>query len=255
MEEKRMYADGNLNAWDGQNDPFREDFFLIPHEEEIRARAEQVRQDNRDALRHFVELAIWEALDQPDHLKVLMTLLWHWKDVDPKWLAETAFMSVSDVRDIAEAHPIMAFPCLGCGAELTILNRLHGIRLNESMKDFCSDVTGNDAPTELLCKTCVEQKNDLTEQQRRLDRERYEALLAEYRARPYAERRQTKEWTAIKRQILRRDRYRCRLCGRDDLQLHVHHCTYDNYAQERLEDLITLCSACHHNFHFGAEAS
>ena len=72
---------------------------------------------------------------------------------------------------------------------------------------------------------------------------------------PYAERRQTKEWAILKKRIHHRDRYRCRLCGRDDVELHVHHCTYANYAQERLEDLITLCSECHHDFHFKSEAS
>src|SRR3712207_3559559 len=110
-----MSLDGNSAAWGAQNDPFGEDFFLGPPEEEIRARAEQVLRDNRDALRHLVEVVIWGALDQPDQLKVLMTLLWHWKDVEPKWVAEAAFMSVSDVRDIAEAQPAMNFPCLGCG--------------------------------------------------------------------------------------------------------------------------------------------
>jgi 5-methylcytosine-specific restriction endonuclease McrA len=45
------------------------------------------------------------------------------------------------------------------------------------------------------------------------------------------------------------------MCGRDGVELHVHHCTYENYAQERLEDLITLCSECHNDFHFRSEAS
>jgi 5-methylcytosine-specific restriction endonuclease McrA len=91
--------------------------------------------------------------------------------------------------------------------------------------------------------------------QRLLDRERYQALLAEYRARPYAERRQTREWAVLKKRIHRRDAYRCRLCGRDDARLHVHHCTYANYGKERLEDLITLCAECHHHFHYLADVS
>jgi 5-methylcytosine-specific restriction endonuclease McrA len=36
----------------------------------------------------------------------------------------------------------------------------------------------------------------------------------------------------------------------DNAQLHVHHNNYANYAQERLEDLIILCSSCHQRFHF-----
>jgi 5-methylcytosine-specific restriction endonuclease McrA len=45
------------------------------------------------------------------------------------------------------------------------------------------------------------------------------------------------------------------LCGTEDVELHVHHCTYENYAREKLEDLITLCNECHHTFHFKSEAS
>ena len=97
----------------------------------------------------------------------------------------------------------------------------------------------------------LRQREEHAEDQRRLDNLRQQALLTEYRERPYAERRQTREWAILKRQVHRRDGYRCRLCGRDDdVQLHVHHCTYANYAEERLEDLITLCSACHERFHF-----
>jgi hypothetical protein len=57
------------------------------------------------------------------------------------------------------------------------------------------------------------------------------------------------EWMILKRQVHHREGYRCRLCGRDDLQLHVHHSTYKNYGEEKLEDLITLCSTCHERFH------
>ncbi len=73
-------------------------------------------------------------------------------------------------------------------------------------------------------------------------------MLAEYRKRPYAERRRTREWAVLKKQVHRRDGYRCRLCGSAE-QLHVHHCTYANYGQEKFEDLITLCGMCYRRFH------
>jgi 5-methylcytosine-specific restriction endonuclease McrA len=224
-------------------------------EEEIRARAEQVLQDNRDALRLFVEQALWDALDQPERLKDLMTLLFHWKDVDPKWLAESSFMTVADVYDLVESQPLMSFPCLSCGAELLVRNRLRRIRLLRSLEDYCGDETGDSPSAELLCEICEEQMNDLVEQQRRLDRERYEALLAEYRARPYELRRESREWAVLKRRVHARDGYCCRLCGRADVALQVHHSTYRNYAQERLEDLISLCGECHRHVHFRSEAS
>lgn len=227
----------------------------MPPDELIRARAEQVRQDNEDALRHFVEVVIWGALDTPDHLKALITLLWNWKAINPRWVAEAAFMDVADVRNIAEAQPLWVFPCLDCGRELAVRNRRHRIRMQGSLEDHGQNEAGIAPPMYLICETCQEQREDHAEQQRRFDDARREAMLNEYRARPYAERRGTQEWAILMRQVHRRDGYRCRLCGRDDLELHVHHCSYANYAQERLEDLITLCSVCHHHFHYRSEAS
>jgi 5-methylcytosine-specific restriction endonuclease McrA len=237
-----------------QSDPFREEFYLVPHDEVLWERAEQVRQDNRDALRHFVELAIWEALDNPELLKVLLSLLWLWEAIEPTWLAEASFMNVGNVRDLVDSQPIMSFNCLDCGAELKPLNRRHLLRMHHSLRVLRKDEIGDDL-TDLLCTTCIAQRADHAEEQRRLDDLRQQALLADYRGRPYAERRRTKEWAILKKQVHRRDGYRCRLCGRDGVQLHVHHRTYETYAEERLEDLITLCHTCHEHFHFLSEAS
>jgi 5-methylcytosine-specific restriction endonuclease McrA len=250
-----MAVDHSSDRWVDQNDPFGEEFYFVPPDEVIRARAEYVLQDNRDALRHFVELVIWEALDNPDHLKAIVTLLWNWNAIDPEWLAEAAFMNVADVRDIAESQPILVFPCLDCGTDLAVRNRRHRIQMQSSLEDHCQDEAGTAPPINLLCEACRKQREDHAEQQRRIDEARREAMLSEYRARPYAERRSTQEWAILKRQVHRRDGYRCRLCGRDDLELHVHHRSYANYAQERLEDVITLCSVCHYHFHFRSEAS
>ena len=245
-----MFTEDNADhRWD-QSDPFGEDFYLIPHAEEVWARSEQLAADNQDHFRHFVELAIWRALDldDRDHLKVLLSLLWLWEDVEPRWLAEASYRSVGDVRDLVDSEPIMTFNCLYCGAELRPMNRKHQIRMDHSQKTYRRD--GGDPRADLLCRTCIAQRADHAEDQRRLDELRQQALLAEYRGRPYVERRRTKEWAILKRQVHLRDGYRCRLCGRDGVPLHVHHCTYENYAQERLEDLITLCAVCHQDFHF-----
>lgn len=245
-----MHADGSPNDWDQENDPFGEDFFLVPHEEETWARVEQIADDNRDALRHHVELLVWEARENPDLLKIAVSVLWHMEDVDPRWMAEACFMSVGDVRDLAESQPILAFQCLDCGTHLQVRNRRHLIRMHHSLRALRRGEIGEGHLADLLCTACSKQRADHTEDQRRLDNLRQQALLAEYRRRPYAERRQTREWATLKKQVHRRDRYRCRLCGSCDAELHVHHCTYDNYAEERLEDLITLCGACHQRFHY-----
>lgn len=250
-----MYHDGTPNPWDPQNDPFGEEFFLLPAEEETRARAEQVLGDNRDAVRHHVELIAWELQGNSDLLRAFVSLLWHWDAVKPKWIADATFRSVGDVSQMAEAQPLMTLPCLDCGVSLQVGNRLHLMRLYRNLEAFCEGSYEDHRLSDLLCKTCEETRKEYEKEQSSLDQLRQQALIAEYRKRPYAERRRTKEWLVLKRQVHRRDQYRCRLCGHDDLQLHVHHSTYRNYAEERLEDLITLCHVCHRNFHSEAEAS
>lgn len=244
-----MPAYDNPGSWGEQSDPFSDDSYLVPHEEEIWARATHVFGDSRDAIQHYVELLIWETQGTPDLLKIVVSLLWHWDDVDPKWLAEACFMRVGDVRDLAESQPLMVFHCLDCGVHLQHRNRQHLMQMHGSLKALHRGEIDKDHLTDLLCKDCVRQREDHAADQRRLDNLRQQALLAEYRRRPYVERRQTREWAVLKKQVHRRDRYRCRLCGSDDAPLHVHHCTYANYGEEKIEDLITLCGVCHQRFH------
>ena len=62
----------------------------------------------------------------------------------------------------------------------------------------------------------------------------------------------SREWERVRTYILIRDKYKCRKCGRADVQLEVHHIkhlTPDNIndASVTLNDknLITLCRDCH----------
>lgn len=56
---------------------------------------------------------------------------------------------------------------------------------------------------------------------------------------------------AVRMQVMKRDDYRCRLCGRRpsdhiDLELHVHHVLPWRYGGPTVEgNLITLCKSCH----------
>lgn len=51
------------------------------------------------------------------------------------------------------------------------------------------------------------------------------------------------EWAERRKQRLEHDG-RCRTCGHtEDLQ--VHHVSYENFGNEPLDDLITLCGDCH----------
>jgi RNA-directed DNA polymerase len=52
-------------------------------------------------------------------------------------------------------------------------------------------------------------------------------------------------WTAVRQEILERDGFCCRLCGRND-RVEVHHRRkYQRNKEHQPENLITLCSTCH----------
>ena len=52
-------------------------------------------------------------------------------------------------------------------------------------------------------------------------------------------------WKAKRAQVIFRDGKRCRCCGRGGKGLEAHHLTYARFGNECLNDLITLCPACH----------
>jgi len=66
---------------------------------------------------------------------------------------------------------------------------------------------------------------------------------------------QSKQWDAMRRHILHRDKYQCQLCrryGKIRSGNHVHHIFpaehYDEY-QYKTWNLITLCQSCHNRMH------
>ena len=52
------------------------------------------------------------------------------------------------------------------------------------------------------------------------------------------------QWKHKRLLRLKVDRFKCRTCGETE-NLECHHVTYDRLGNEDLEDLITLCKACH----------
>ena len=68
----------------------------------------------------------------------------------------------------------------------------------------------------------------------------------------YKEYLKSESWQIKRKQVLRRDK-RCRICGSNNVQLHVHHLSYKNLGNEPLEDLVTLCYECHYYIHIDPE--
>ena len=67
--------------------------------------------------------------------------------------------------------------------------------------------------------------------------------------RNYEEYLNSSDWSRIRTRILRRDNYKCRICG-SGINIQVHHLRYpDEWGKERDEDLIVLCDRCHAGVH------
>jgi 5-methylcytosine-specific restriction endonuclease McrA len=54
-------------------------------------------------------------------------------------------------------------------------------------------------------------------------------------------------WNKIRKNILGRDLWRCRICGEEHI-LHVHHIDW-NRANNNKNNLVTVCSKCHRAIH------
>lgn len=70
----------------------------------------------------------------------------------------------------------------------------------------------------------------------------------------------SKPFKELRDNVLERDGYRCRVCGRTleeiadnkKITLQAHHNSYENLGKcngEEMNDLLTLCSVCHNAIH------
>jgi len=57
------------------------------------------------------------------------------------------------------------------------------------------------------------------------------------------------KWDKLRKVVLKRDDYACRICGEDQAPLDVHHITYKNMGRESTEQLLTVCRSCHTDIH------
>lgn len=56
-------------------------------------------------------------------------------------------------------------------------------------------------------------------------------------------------WNEKRLERLRIDGYVCQDCYADDRPLDVHHLKYENFGDEDMDDLISLCRQCHDERH------
>ena len=58
-------------------------------------------------------------------------------------------------------------------------------------------------------------------------------------------------WGSIRKKVLERDNYACRICHKDgaEAKLNVHHIDI-NRKNNNMDNLVTLCARCHRQVHF-----
>jgi 5-methylcytosine-specific restriction endonuclease McrA len=67
----------------------------------------------------------------------------------------------------------------------------------------------------------------------------------------YADYIKSPGWASKRRGKLFDANYKCEKCGSETQTLEVHHLTYERLGDERMSDLIVLCSYCHKVAHNG----
>jgi len=64
---------------------------------------------------------------------------------------------------------------------------------------------------------------------------------------PYQKKLAHPKWQKKRLEVLKRDKFKCKLCGDTETMLHVHHFKYTTAFphDEPLKNLVTYCSDCH----------
>ena len=93
------------------------------------------------------------------------------------------------------------------------------------------------------------ERKEQQEQARVKAQRRREEWLSQHPRLKYYDYLHSEEWQAKRLQALVRDNFRCQLCG-SGTNVQVHHINYENlHTDAELDDLVTLCKACHEKVH------
>jgi 5-methylcytosine-specific restriction endonuclease McrA len=170
-------------------------------------------------------------------------------DVPMATISDMFGLSGREVWTIAASEPISLFRCLDCGELLVVRDRSDLMRLSRALRAISCARAGDPGDVTLLCDSCTELRLQLHNEEQRLRRLARQARAAQLRMMPFAEYRKQPEWQVRRVQARTRARYRGQMCSSHDATLDVHHNCYQNYGDERPEDLVVLCRSCHQKFH------
>lgn len=210
--------------------------------------ARRMYRDNRGALwSHLVSTGLLVE----DSLELRANLISLFAQVDEipiSWLDHAFRVNGREAWAIAQTEPIFLFGCLDCNEQIRPKDPRHLRRLKRELEALCKSRVAEIVSTALLCARCTELRLLLYNEECRAARLARQARAAQL-YKMEAKYREQPEWQVRRVQALTRAGYKCQTCSSRDMTLDVHHNSYENYGDERPQDLVVLCRSCHQKFH------
>jgi hypothetical protein len=218
--------------------------FRLPLDQSMLEAARRMYQDNRGALwTHLVAtgLLVEDSLELRANL---ISLLVQVDEIPISWLDHAFGVNGREAWAIAQTEPIFLFGCLDCNEQIRPKDPRHLRHLKRELAALRKCSVGEMVSTALLCGRCTELRLHLYNEECRAAHLAQQARAARL-YKMGAKYREEPEWQVRRVQALTRAGYKCQTCSRRDTTLDVHHNTYENYGDERPQDLVVLCRSCH----------
>jgi 5-methylcytosine-specific restriction endonuclease McrA len=176
-----------------------------------------------------------------DEAKSLFTeLYWGLEDVQVEVLAALFDRSYRAKRDGITPSPIeTGIHCSFCGAEFIAHSRY---ALRETLSDDRKNAQNE-------CRDCKKSRLAISDQEASGRWKKSEERRRYLQRMPYDLYLKTDEWQATRTAALKRARYACQICKRNDMVLDVHHNTYERRGSELASYLVVMCRDCHSKHH------
>jgi 5-methylcytosine-specific restriction endonuclease McrA len=210
--------------------------------------ARRMYRDNRGALwTHLVStgLLVEDSLELRANLISLFAQI---DEIPISWLDHAFGVNGREAWAIAQTEPIFLFWCFSCQEQIHPKDSRQLRRLKRELEVIRNCRVGEMVSTALLCGGCTEFRLRQHNEECRIARLAQQARAAQL-YRMGVKYMEQEEWQVRRVQALTRAGYKCQACSRRDTTLDVHHNSYENYGNERPQDLIVLCRPCHQRLH------
>lgn len=174
---------------------------------------------------------------------------YYWQtDNDTTILAEMLGVGRNQIAKKATAPYQLPYKCQRCKQ-----TSHYPCNSRADAKSFLKNARSKYTKEDCYCQQCKdelekERRNKLVKRAQTKE-ERAKDKIHLLRIMPYNEYLQTKHWKTFSRERMREADYKCKKCGRSDIELNVHHLTYERRGCELPSDVIVLCKACHLEAH------